>query len=367
MEGGTVDDTSVVYERLAERFSNTPNGFMRSKKGTDLKLLARMFTPEEAALAAVMHLYREDVADIAERAGVDEKAAYKTLKRMARKGLLWVGKGKKGLAFGLLPVVVGSFEESLPYLDEEMAQLWEELLAETRGEGLLGPGPSIQRIIPVEQSVDAEIEVLPYESVSKLLEDAKSFGVRECICRKQKDLVGEPCDYPRFNCINWAPVEGAFASMEHVQEISKEDALRILREAEEAGLVHSVYNQQENIYYICNCCPCCCGIMRGMVEFGQAHALARSAFLAEVDAAECIACEACVDRCHFGALTVSDDVCTVDDMRCMGCGLCVSECPTDALRLVRRPEVEQAVPPKSHRQWQEERAVSRGVALEELL
>jgi ferredoxin len=340
---------------------------MRSKKGTDLKLLAKMFTPEEATLAAVMHLYREDVADIASRAGVDEKATYKTLKRMARKGLLSVGRGKKGLAFGLLPVVVGSFEESLPYLDEEMAQLWEELLEETRGEGLLGPGPAIQRVIPVEQSVDAEIEVLPYENVSKLLEGSKSFGVRECICRKQKELVGESCDYPRFNCVSFAPVEGAFASVDYVRETTKEEAERILREAEEAGLVHSVYNQQESIFYICNCCPCCCGIMRGMVEFGQAHALARSAFLAVVDTDECTGCEACVERCHFGALAVPDDVCVVDEMRCMGCGLCVAECPSDALRLVRRAEEEQAPPPKSHRRWQEERAVSRGVPLQELL
>jgi electron transport complex protein RnfB len=362
-----MSDPSSAYERLAERFSNTPNGFMRSKKGTDLKLLAKMFAPEEAALAAVMHLYREDVPDIAARAGIDEKTAHKALKRMARKGLLSVGKGKKGLAFGLLPVVVGSFEESLPYLDEEMAQLWEELLEETRGEGLLGPGPAIQRVIPVEQSVDAEIDVLPYESVSKLLEGAKSFGVRECICRKQKDLVGEACDYPRFNCINFAPVEGAFASMEHVKEIPREEAVRILREAEEAGLVHSVYNQQESVFYICNCCPCCCGIMRGMVEFGQAHALARSDFLAVVDVDACTGCGSCVDRCHFGALTVPDDVCVVDAMHCMGCGLCVGECPSDALRLVRRAPEGRALPPKSHRNWQEARAGSRGVPLEELL
>jgi electron transport complex protein RnfB len=107
--------------------------------------------------------------------------------------------------------------------------------------------------------------------------------------------------------------------------------------------------------------------MRGMVEFGQAHALARSAFLAEVDVAECIGCEACIERCHFGALSVPEELCVVDAMRCMGCGLCVSECPTDALRLVRRPEKEQAPPPKTHRQWQEERASARGVPLNELL
>jgi ferredoxin len=362
-----MSDSTSVYERLAQRLANTPSGFMRSKKGTDLKLLAKMYSPEEAALAVHMHLTREDSADIAARAGVDEKAAYQTLKAMARKGLLTVGRGEKGLAFGLLPFVVGSYEESLPYMDKEMAQLFEELIHETRGEGMLAPGPAIQRVIPVQQSVDAEIDVLPYEAVSELLDQSKSFGVRECICRKQKSLVGEPCQYPHFNCVNFAPVEGAFANLDYVREVTKEEALRILREAEEAGLVHTVYNQQENIHYICNCCPCCCGIMRGIVEFGNMHALARSGFLAVVDADECSACEACVERCHFGALSVPDDLCVVDATRCMGCGLCVSACVSDALRLVRRPVGDQAPPPEGYRAWQEERAGARGVPLEDLL
>jgi electron transport complex protein RnfB len=362
-----MSETTDVYERLAERLNNTPNGFPRSESGVELKLLAKMFTPEQAALGAVMHLYSEDVADIAARAGVDEKSAYSTLKSMARRGLVSARRGEKGLAFRLLPFALGSYEESLPYLDEEMAQLFEALMQETRGEGLLTPGPALQRVIPVEQSVDVDIELLPYERASDLLDNAKSFAVRECICRKQKALIGEPCDYPLENCISFARVEGAFANEAHSTAISKEEAFRILREAEEAGLVHSVYNQQEGTYYICNCCPCCCAIMRGAVEFGQAHALAHSDFYAAVDAEVCTGCEACVDRCHFGALSVPDEICVVDTMRCMGCGLCVSECPSDALRLLRRAPEEQTVPPVDHRQWREERAAARGVPLEELL
>jgi electron transport complex protein RnfB len=362
-----MNDPSNVYERLAERLSNTPNGFPRSQSGVEMKLLAKMFKPEEAALAAVMHLRREEPADIAQRAGLDEKTAHSTLKAMARKGLIYGGRGKEGLAFGLLPFAVGSYEESLPYMDKEMAQLFETLMQETQGEGLLGPGPALQRVIPVEQSVDADIELLPYERASELLDGAKSFGIRECICRKQKALLGEPCEYPRMNCLSFAPVEGAFAHEPHVTAVSKEEALRVLQEAEDAGLIHSVYNQQEGAFYICNCCPCCCGIMRGVVEFGNAHALAHSDFRATVDAEACSGCEDCVDRCHFGALSVPDDICVVDPIRCMGCGLCASTCPSDALRLLRRAAEEHAAPPVDHRQWQEERAAARGVPLEELL
>ena len=356
-----------VYERLADRSNGAFYSVRFKESGVELKLLAKMFTPDQAALGAVMHLRRESVEDIAQRAGVDAKAARATLKGMARRGLIRVGRGEGGLAFGLLPFAVGSYEESLPYFDEEMAQLFETLMQESRGMGMLDQTPALQRVIPVEQSVDAEIEVLPYERASDLLNAAKSFGVRDCICRKQKALIGEGCEYPIENCINFAPVENAFANLPYVREITKEEAFRILREAEDVGLVHSVYNQQQGVYYICNCCPCCCGIMRGMVEFGFRHALARSDFLAQVDEDACTGCETCLERCHFGALSVPEGVCVVDPMQCMGCGLCVSECPDDALCLIRRPPEEQALPPVDQRQWQAERAAERGVALETLL
>ncbi len=356
-----------IYERLAERLRNTPNGFPRTQSGVELKLLARMFTPEQAALAAVMHLRRESVDDIAARAGVDVDSARATLKDMARKGLIYAARGPTGLEFGLLPFVVGSYEESLPYFDAEMAQLFEAMMQEAHGVGLVDRGPPIHRVIPVEQSVDAQVEVLSYERASQLVEGARSFGVRECICRKQKALIGEGCEHERMNCLNFAPVEGAFATTPHVRSISKDEALRILREAEEEGLVHCVSNRQQDLYYVCNCCSCCCGIMRGMIEFGQHHALARSDFFCTVDAEACTGCESCVERCAFGALSVPEEVCVVDLERCMGCGLCASECPSDALHLRRRAPEEVAAPPADNKQWMAARAAERGVPLENLL
>jgi len=362
-----VSDRPSAYERLADRLSRTPNGLPRSPKGTELKFLAKMFTPEQAELGAIMRMTREDVGVIAARAGVSDDAALQTLKDMARRGLVSVGRGEKGLAFGLQPFVVGSYEDSLPYYDKEMAELFEQLVQETGGVGMLGPGPSMVRVIPVQEAVPADIELAPYERVSDLVENAKDWGVRECICRKQRELIGERCEYPKFNCVNFAPVAGVFANVPFIRPVSKEEALRILREAEEAGLVHTVYNYQQDIHYICNCCPCCCGILRGVVEFGQAHALAHSNYLAHVDNDSCVGCEACLERCHFGALSVPDGVCVVDETRCMGCGLCVSACPSDALHLDRRAGVAEGEPPVNRKTWQQARADARGVPLEELL
>lgn len=87
------------------------------------RLLAKMFTPEEAALVAIMRLAREPAADIAARAGVDVDEANRTLKAMARKGLIVAERGKGSLAFRLMPFVVGIYEAQLPYLDAEYVLL----------------------------------------------------------------------------------------------------------------------------------------------------------------------------------------------------------------------------------------------------
>jgi electron transport complex protein RnfB len=327
------------YRRLAEKLDAIPNGFPSTESGVELKLLAKMFTPEEAELASVMRLTKEPAATIAARSGADPKAAYQTLKAMARKGLIIAGKGKGELGFRLMPFVVGLYEEQLPRLDEEMATLFEQYYRETKGGGeLMQAAPPGHRVIPVGQSISFEPEIHSFEQASELLEEAKSWGVRDCICRVQQRLVGKGCDHPVEVCLVFAPVEGAFDRSEVTRAITKEEALDILRETEDAGLVHSTANYRDGHFYICNCCSCCCGFLRSVVEFGVPTAIAHSDYRAVVQAEECVGCEECVDRCQFGALSVPEDTCVVDYLRCVGCGQCTTVCATEALRLELRPE-----------------------------
>jgi Pyruvate/2-oxoacid:ferredoxin oxidoreductase delta subunit len=356
-----------VYRKLAERLDALPNGFPTTESGVELQLLAKLFTPEEAALAATMRLTREPSEAIAARAGVDTEVAYWTLKKMARKGLIRIGRGRGALLFGLMPFAVGFYEEQLPRMDEELARLVEAYFQETQGAGIARDAPAIHRVIPIEESIPFELEIFPHERASELLENAQSWGVRDCICRVQKGLIGEGCDHPVENCLVFAPVEGAFDHSEVDRAISKEEALQILREAEEAGLVHSTGNYVERHYYICNCCTCCCGILRGVAEFGVPTAVAKADFRAMVDAEACIGCEDCVERCQFGALSVPEEVCVVDDVRCVGCGVCATVCPTEALHLERRPEGEVAPPPANVKEWGQRRAEQRGISLAEVL
>ncbi len=356
-----------IYRKLAQRLDAIPNGFPATESGVELRLLAKIFTPEEAALAAVMRLTYEPATDIAARAGVDAKTAYRTLKRMVRKGQILARKGDGQLVFRLMPFVVGIYEEQLPRLDAELAALFEQYLQETQGGSITRNAPAVHRVIPVEEAIPFDLEIFPYERASELIEEAKAWGVRDCICRVQRRLIGRECDHPVNNCLVFAPVEGVFDHSEVSRAITKEEALRILREAEEAGLVHSTGNFRDGNYYICNCCTCCCGILRGVAEFGIPTALARSDFRAVVDAELCIGCGDCVERCQFGALSIPDDVCQVDYTRCVGCGLCATVCPADALCLERRPEGETPPLPTDNKEWMTWRAKDRNIPISDVL
>jgi ferredoxin len=359
--------TDDIYRKLAQRLDAIPNGFPATESGVELRLLAKIFTPEEAALAAVMRLTREPAADIAARIGVDAGLAYRTLKGMARKGQIRIKKGEGQLLFGLMPFVVGLYEEQLPRMDAELAALFEHYLQETGGGSIVRDMPAVHRVIPVGEAIPVDLEIFPYERATELLEGAKSWGVRDCVCRVQQKLVGKGCDRPIENCLVFAPVEGAFDHSEVDRAITKEEALRILHEAEEAGLVHSTGNYRDRHYYICNCCTCCCGILRSVAEFGVPTAAVRSDFHAVVDAETCIGCGDCLELCQFGALSVPEDVCVVDYSRCVGCGLCATVCPTGALYLERRPEGEVPLPPADIKEWMVQRAEGRGISISDIL
>jgi ferredoxin len=350
-----------VYRRLALQLDAIPNGFPPTESGVELRLLAKIFLPEEAALAAEMGSRKEPAEVIAERAGLDPKVAYHRLKTMARKGQLTVGRNDRKLTFGLMPFAVGIYEEQLPRIDKELASLVEEYYLESKG-SFARYGPPINRVIPVEESIPADVEVYPYEQATALLGSAKAWGVRDCICRVQQKLVGKGCDRPVENCLVFAPLPGVFDHSETTRAVTKEEAMQILRQAEDAGLVHSPGNFRDGHHYICNCCTCCCGVLRTVAEFSLPTAIASSDFVAVVDRDACAACGDCLVRCQFGAMSLTGDVCRVDPGSCVGCGLCTTVCPTEALSLQRRPEGEVIVPPESLRDWRTQRAHARGLS-----
>ena len=356
-----------IYRRLAARLDALPNGFPATDDGTDLALLAHLFTPEEAGLALQLSLTPHPPEEIAERSGHTSEELRRMLKSMAKKGLIEVRRTDQGLEYALMPFVVGIYEMQVWRLDENLAALVEAYFkkAFTR---VLDVEPQYHRVIPIGETIPVNIEVQPFESAAGIINAARAWGVIDCICRKQKALIGEACGHPIEVCMPFSDVPGAFDQSNIVRALTHDEALATLRMAAEAGLVHTVGNYQNHIGYICNCCTCGCGILRGVAELGMANVVARAPFVSTVEPDLCNSCEACVAYCQFDALTPDDQgIMSVDNRRCVGCGQCVLHCEQDALKLERRPESEIKPVPATMRDWQIERAAARGRDLSDVL
>ncbi|MBN1149135.1 MAG: 4Fe-4S binding protein [Anaerolineales bacterium] len=360
------------YKRLAERLDALPNGFPPAPDGAELRLLAKLYTPEEADLAAELRLNLETPEQIAARLSetrateFDPTILHKQLKSMSRKGLIAVGRTQAGLGFGLMPFVVGIYEAQAGRVDAELARLFEDYYRQAFKQ-MLEVQPAFHRVVPIGETIRADMEIQPFESASEIVNNAQAWGVLDCICRLQKALIGEPCGHPLDVCMILSRRPGAFDQNSTIRALSREEALSTLRRAAQAGLVHSVSNSRQDVSYICNCCTCSCGILRGMADMGIANVIARSAFVNQVDESLCIGCEACMDYCQFQALSLQDGVAFVQTVRCVGCGVCVPACPENALSLIRRPAEDILPIPATEDDWRAQRAAARGQDLRLIL
>jgi electron transport complex protein RnfB len=353
-----------IYKKLARELDKIPEGYPETGSGVELKILAKLFTPEQAELACHLNLEPQLAKAISQKIGWEERKAFVALKEMTKQGLIEAEKGKGGLAFKLIPFVVGFFENQYAQFDEEFAHLV-EVYYEEAFHKMMSMKPAIHRIIPLDEVIPVNIEVMPYERASTYIEESKSFGVIPCACRVQKRLTGQGCEHTVENCLLFSSRVNAFKSRDEIRAITKEEALEILADADEEGLVHSTTNVQKGVTYICNCCTCSCSVLRGLTQYGHLNAVGSSDFFAFVNESLCTGCMGCIDRCQFNALDVDNGVCQVDLSRCYGCGLCVSVCPSWALTLKLKPEAEIQPPPETESQWREERTrerIKKGVA-----
>jgi Na+-translocating ferredoxin:NAD+ oxidoreductase subunit B len=348
-----------AYKLLAKKLDALPNGFPQTENGAEIRLLAKLFSPEEAAFTASLQSELETVESISARTGADPEDLRKNLKGLSRRGLINAGKTNDGLGFGLMPFVVGIYEMQVGTMDQELAQLFEDYYQQAFGE-MLRVKPQFHRVIPVDETVQNSMEIRPFESAAEIVGAARSWGVMDCICRKQKAMIGEPCEHPIDVCMIMDERPNAFERSTTIRSLNQNEAMATLHRAAEAGLVHSVSNNQKGVHYICNCCTCSCGILRGMAELGISNVVARSAYVNKVDEVLCSGCEDCVKLCQFDALHV-DGVATVDEVRCVGCGVCVLTCSTGALGLIRRLEEEILKIPSTLSDWGDQRSANRGL------
>lgn len=346
-----------VFNRLRDFLDGIPNGFPASESGIEIKILKHIFTEEEAELFMKLKLTFETSEQISERTGIDAEYIKKMLPVMKNKGqLVGISKGNFSL-YRIYPYVFGIYEFQGASMNREFAEMNEEYMNSTMAAEFFSTGPAIMKSIPINIEVKDDSTIEPYESVASLIEGAKSWAVRDCICKKEKALLGKKCDRPMEVCMSFAPVPGFFDNDETCRAITKDEAYNILKMSEEAGLVHMTSNYKSGHFYICNCCKCCCGPLSKYISISK-NAVAKSAYVAVVDKDLCISCGACMDRCQADAIKMNDHAEIKD---CIGCGLCVSSCPVEAIKLEKRKESDILYVPANEREWLKLRAQERGM------
>ncbi len=196
---------------------------------------------------------------------------------------------------------------------------------------------TIEKPVPLH---DLGEQIIPYPTARDfVIGPATDFAVMECACRATRE---NPCQPTQVCIITGQPFVDFV--LEHSPAISRritrEEALRMIKDEHDRGHVQSVWFKDATlgrIWAICNCCKCCCAGMEFMNDFGIKF-MCSSGFVPETDGERCNACFKCVAKCPFNALEKGPDRPQLIWDKCMGCGVCVDVCPQSALTLVRDAE-----------------------------
>jgi NAD-dependent dihydropyrimidine dehydrogenase PreA subunit len=349
-----------VYHRLAKVLDTLPNGFPATESGVEIKLLKKIFDPEEAELFCELKMTPETPEQISKRTGRPIEGLEQMLRKMWQRGGIR-GSDLKGVTtFKMMPWVIGIWEFQLRRMDKAFAKMSQEYSMHW-GMQFMGHGPEMMQVIPIEKEIQSKQEALSYEQVSGLIQNAKSFMVNDCVCKKENGLLDNPCSKPTEVCLALDPEPGFFDKNPWGGKvISREQAYEVLNKAEEAGLVHLTSNIESGHWFICNCCGCCCGVL-GAAKMGLPNFI-NSHYYAKIDRNLCDACGTCADeRCQVDAIAESESEYNIIKEKCIGCGLCISTCPNEAIELLRKDPNEMVFPPIDEGAWFDERARQRGV------
>ena len=212
------------------------------------------------------------------------------------------------------------------------------------------------RTLVVDQTVDAEAKVLPWELASEVIKAQQSVAIGYCNCRVRH----RRCNHKIDCCFLFGPYAEGFVQLSKelpgarpVNYVSHEEALKVLEECFKEGLVASTMNNSDptQAAFICMCCSCCCHILggyaRNITGWGNPYQTMKSNLQPRRDEAKCRRCNICVRLCPVKAQwrhwphqpDLSDDFIFFEAERCIGCGICAFNCPNDALTMVKVREL----------------------------
>ncbi len=302
-------------------------------------------------------------------AGMAEADLEKKINLLAKKGFIFNQPNTKGvMVYRLLPlIIVGVFEytfmNELPKGEkmkdfEKIAKLYHTLLGELKDliqgnyDNLLPVfqhQPPIDRTVPVftsetgkkivvNQSARPDECIVPSKTVEEIIAKYDDIAVGHCFCRNYTRVLGRSCatNAPTEVCFTFGKSARHTVNQGFARKISKDEAIALMRKAEEAGLVHKAFHNGSNIEKeensICNCCKDCCDTFT-LWRNGASPLINSTNYLSVIDPDACTGCEICVERCPVDAIAMKDGVAVREENYCIGCGVCARFCPSDAISL----------------------------------
>ena len=347
----TAQEQDEVYRLLQQHLDRQAVGFPATPTGADLKFLAVLFTPDEARIALRLS-YRPMPQDQVIEAAARDYPADRTVELLEsafQKGSIgWKLKG--GVPhWHVMPVVIGMYEaQDGEPTREFLAAAGEYMQTRAYGRSLASTKPSQMRTIPIGTSITTEHHIATYDEIRSLVKSSHGpFVIMKCICREEERIGGKPCTQtPRLEtCLAMGDMASMILRRDHGRRISADEALAILQQNEDDGLVLQPANAQR-AEFVCSCCGCCCGMLGLQKRLPKPVEFWTSNYYVSIDADACSGCGACVKRCQVNAVSLSESSGTaqINSKRCIGCGLCVPTCPKKAVTLVKKePGI---IPPK---------------------
>jgi Pyruvate/2-oxoacid:ferredoxin oxidoreductase delta subunit len=327
---------------------------------------------EELDLIYAFHRQPSQTLDqLVESSGFPAEKVDHLAASLAQKGLVFNQPNSAGLmVYRLLPLMlVGLMEYKFMVKvtgsedEKKLARLFEKLLAELRDQTqqnydalvpLFSAAPAVDRTVPARMSedgkpiktipVDKTLDIgdefiLPSQTVEEIINKFDDIAVGHCFCRQRRSLLGDHCstDAPVLNCFTFGKSARHTAAQGFAQMVSKEEALKIMREAAQAGLIHKAFHpgsrETSPETSICNCCKDCCDTL-GLWRRGTLPLINSTYYLAVIDQQACSGCGTCVGWCPTDAIALNDEgLAERDENACLGCGVCSRFCPEEAISL----------------------------------